>query len=471
MEQNVTPLYDEGVFTINWTSGGGDAAANYTVYLWMDDSFVSSTLNANTSTVGYDFSNITEANYTFSISAVNATGDESTNSSNVSMYVDATGPIVNFTGYTNATFKRNTDNLILNISVGDALSGVTGSNCFIDVNGTNETVTVSSGWCNTTQLNLTGLADGNQTIKVYANDTVNVIGSNESFFVVQIDTTGPTPTASCGSNTIYLGDSFPCTCTGTDSGSGVSTNVGSSTAPEGITTISTIGSFTYTCTVTDIAGNSASSTKVYTVFNTGGGGAPVGPLKETHSFTKITPGAAAIVKNFDSEIGIKEIKIEVNNEAQNVKIVVTKYDGRPAEVSVTKSGKVDQYLQIEVSNVDNKLDKATITARVKKSWVSSNGLEIDDVAIFKFDENAEEWNELTTISREGDSTYYYYDAEVSSFSFFAIGEKVVVTDEGEEVGVSDERTTKKSTNLTWLWILIVVLILIAIGWNKKARKE
>jgi len=71
-----------------------------------------------------------------------------------------------------------------------------------------------------------------------------------------------------------------------------------------------------------------------------------------------------------------------------------------------------------------------------------------------------------------DDTYYYYDVELDSFSFFAIGEKVVVTDEGEEVGVSEERETpKKTSGLTLLWILIGVLILIAIGWGKKKKKS
>ena len=70
-----------------------------------------------------------------------------------------------------------------------------------------------------------------------------------------------------------------------------------------------------------------------------------------------------------------------------------------------------------------------------------------------------------------EDTYYYYDAEVFSFSFFAIGEKGVITDEGEEVGVSEERDAEKTGGgLTWLWILIVVLVLIAVGWNRKTKK-
>ncbi|MEK6832441.1 MAG: hypothetical protein AABY32_00200, partial [Nanoarchaeota archaeon] len=98
---NVTSLYDEGVFTINWTDGGQNVTGNYTIYLWMNNNYVSSTRNANNSALGYAWSNITEANYTFAISAINTTNSEGANSTNVSMYVDATPPLVNLSNYAN----------------------------------------------------------------------------------------------------------------------------------------------------------------------------------------------------------------------------------------------------------------------------------------------------------------------------------------------------------------------------------
>ena len=113
--------------------------------------------------------------------------------------VDTAAPVIALPFHTNGTFKKNTDNLILNISITDALSGSTGSACFIDLNGTNQTIFASSGWCNTTMGNLTNLADGNQTIKIYANDSAGNIGLNDSY-VVQVDTTNPT--ASIGENPI-----------------------------------------------------------------------------------------------------------------------------------------------------------------------------------------------------------------------------------------------------------------------------
>jgi len=222
---------------------------------------------------------------------------------------------------------------------------------------------------------------------------------------------------------------------------------------------------------------------------TGGNG--VVEVKETHSWTKITPGVAAIMKDFDKEIGIKQIQIEVHTEAQDVKVIVIKYSSKPANVSVEKSGKVHQYLQIEVENLEDKLDKAVITMRVNKSWVSDNSLEEDDIALFKFNES-EEWEELTTTYTESDDDYYYYDVELTSFSYFVIGEKEVepvcdvdnldlCLDESSCTGAEGywynevcNAEEAEEKDLTWLWIIIGIIVLAAIiggGIAVKKRRQ
>ena len=260
--QNVTFDYDEGNFSVNWTTGGGDEV-NYSIYIYTGGTFF--TKAENDSDTGYSFNNFTEANYTFIIEAVNATLNATNSTSNISMYVDRTAPAIELPKYSNATFKKNTSTLTLNISVIDAKSGLTGSVCIVDVNGTNVSLAVDNGWCNSTAFNLTGLADGNQTISVYVNDTVNILGLNSSF-VVFVDSTAPTATATCiPSNPTDNGEKVTCTCSGGDSGTGVA-----STTADSVTITSTAGSFTYDCSVTDNAGNSASATATFIV--TGGGG-------------------------------------------------------------------------------------------------------------------------------------------------------------------------------------------------------
>ncbi|MCX6742563.1 MAG: hypothetical protein NTX24_05355 [Candidatus Pacearchaeota archaeon] len=131
---------------------------------------------------------------------------------------DTTAPTITLPSYTNATLKKNTDTLTLNISVTDA--DTPQSPCFIDVNATNQTIAYSNGWCNGT-VALTGLGDGNETIKVYDNDSSGNMRLNNSY-VVWIDTTAPTITHNSPSNNSYYNYApyFNGTCT--DSGSGFS---------------------------------------------------------------------------------------------------------------------------------------------------------------------------------------------------------------------------------------------------------
>ena len=132
----------------------------------------------------------TQMNQTWNIST--SDNYSSINSTSWNTEVDSVAPVINLS-YTNATKYKNTQSITLNISLADAGSGLTGTACKININGTNQTIPVSNGWCNTTSGNLSNLADGNQTINVYANDTVNNIGLNNSY-VVWIDTTPPSIT-------------------------------------------------------------------------------------------------------------------------------------------------------------------------------------------------------------------------------------------------------------------------------------
>jgi len=134
--------------------------------------------------------------------------------------IDSVAPIVTLPVYTNGTIKKNTDTLILNISVIDATT--TPQICLIDVTGTNQTITYSSGWCNGT-ISLSGLTDGDQVLGIWANDSLNNFGFNNSY-VVYIDTTPPTVTLPVYENaTKYRDtDSLIFNISVSDSGSGAS---------------------------------------------------------------------------------------------------------------------------------------------------------------------------------------------------------------------------------------------------------
>jgi len=440
----------------NWSGGWH---ANYTNTSFINNSWFNTTVTG-----------ISDGIYLWGVYCNDSAGNSNW-TTNRTLTIDTTAPVITLPHYTNATLKKNTEQLTLNISVSDATAGLE-SNCLIDANGTsNQTVAVSNGWCNSSAINLTGFIDGNHTLNIWINDSAGNFKLNDSY-AVQIDTTSPSvslPSSSSTRTSLTISISgAEGTCTADRSGASIS----GSTLTE--TDLSCGSSYAYVVTCTDSAGNAGSSSSTsFSTSGCGGGSSTTTLPKEIHSWTKIIPGVASIMKDFDKEIGIKQIQIEVNNEAQNVKITVTKHEGKPAEVSVEKSGKIYRYLHINAENLEGKLERAVIRMQVEKSWMVANDFEIDNMAMFKFNENNNVWDELNTVYVEADNDYYYYDAEVDSFSYFAISEKVIV-DAGDD-GLGDTGTTsdeEKERNLTWLWILIVVVVLaIIIGVVKVIKKK
>jgi hypothetical protein len=134
----------------------------------------------------YSLAGATDGNKTIYIYANDTLGNTAMNDS-FAVWIDTTTPVVTLPVYTNRTHRLNTQTITLNVSVIDA--GVGASYCRINANGTNQTTAVSSGWCNGTYW-LTNLADGNNTINVYANDSLGNTALNNSF-AVSIDTTAP----------------------------------------------------------------------------------------------------------------------------------------------------------------------------------------------------------------------------------------------------------------------------------------
>jgi|TARA_B100000315_G_scaffold51457_1_gene45934 PGF-pre-PGF domain-containing protein len=411
-----------------------------------------------------------EQNHTMTISIMD--NFSTVNTTRMLLEIDNIDPTITtpfYQWYMNSTSIKNvtTDSLIFNISVADSGSG--GSQCHLNFNDSNQSVAVSSGWCNTTLGNLTGLSDGNQTILLYINDSVNNLILN-STLVIQIDSVNPSPTASCTpANPTDNGETVTCSCSGTDATSGINSSL---TTADLVTVTSTAGSTTYTCYVRDFAGNNASDTDTFIVTGGSSGGAATssggdsGTVSSVKSniFSTVTPEKVSVMKNFAEETGVKEIKIEVNNEVKNVKVTVSKYDEKPAEVSVEKTGKVYQYMQINTENLVDNLKKAIITIKVEKTWLSDSGLEKENIILSKFDESSSAWNELVTTYKEDDDTYYYYDVELTSFSYFAISEKVVeevVEDKG--IGtILGEKISEEVKNLSWLWVVIAILAVLAV---------
>lgn len=446
---NTTATFDkEGTFFVNWTTGGGDEV-NYTIWISVDGGTGWYTFGTNDSNTGYSFTNTSDANYTFQVEAINNSLNGA-NSSTSSIFVDTTAPAIAYGGGMSANgAASSTKNYIFaNVTATDTHNDTITFTLYNSTGLVNQTLYVDS--YATLSINWTSLPEGVYTYNVTINDSATNENST-STYNFSYDVTNPSASASCSPSSIYTGDTVTCTCAGTDSFSGVNSRTSTSTP---ITYNS--GTYTYSCTVIDNAGNTAHSSASYIISNRGTG-PPLGTsvTKKTYSWVTLTPGEATVMKDFDEKIGIKEIQIEVANEVTNVKITVTKYDSKPAEVSVEKSGDVYQYIHIDANSFGDNLDKAVIQFKVDKSWVADNLKNPENVVVFKFNENSGKWEELSTTSAGEDDTYYYYEVEVNSFSYFAISEKSTIL--GGLGGTSGEEG-----GLGWWWILIILVVVVVI---------
>ena len=496
-----TRYLNASVLTVDGASSAGNVSFYYqpwfynynSTWILIGNSSNNVSVSQTTFNRTWDTTTVADGIYNLNVSVVNYGYVTTTyNGSNVTrnITIDNTMPTtIAYTGaaltaYTNGTTRSSTtfsNNLTLNISVSDATVGLlnsTNSFCYVNVNGElNHSIPEVDGWCNSSDINVSGLSDGNKTINIYINDTVNNMRLNNTL-VVQVDTTAPTASAVCSPTTVNTGDIVTCTCSPSDSTSGINASATSITANPSTPNTGTF--FTESCSFADYAGNTGSAlSNTYTVEQAASGSSTQVPVKKSattsngtttktlpetastmakHVFDSIMPGVAAVQKDFNKDAGVKEISIEVSNPAQNVEVTVTKHDGKPAEVSVEKTGKLYTYLQIEATNLTDKLSKATITFQVEKTWATDNGLTKDKVSAFKFDESSNVWNELSTTFLEEDDTFYYYTSDVNSFSYFAIGEKTVVESSGKG-------------GKTWVWVILVLAVLGAIAWFVMNRKK
>ena len=413
------------------TAGFADGVYNVTVFA--NDS-------ANNLNNSIKISRVTFDNTISTISYGNGTENDGINKSQTSVYVNVSFTESNFA---NITFSLH-----------------------------NRTATVNSTTFSsaTYTINWTGLPNENYTYQVNITDTANSKNATALRRIV-LDTTNPSiSTYTCTPTSLHVDDVITCSCGGADSFTGVQ-STSFTTNPSTTQT----GTFTTSCSVTDYAGNSGSASVQYTVESAGGGNSGGGggggssgkQNKESLSWTKITPGAATIMKINNRELGVKQISIIVNNPAQNVQITVIKYDGKPANVSISKTGKVYKYLEIKANNLNKSLSNAVIRIQVEKSWLNRNNLAKEKIVISKFDDAKKEWEELNTQHIESDALYEYYDAVLTSFSYFAIGEKVIVSQQIVEEEVQPVPEKIEAGGLPAIVIvalIVVILIITALVW-------
>lgn len=484
------------LFNVSYTNASGDILnpTNATFYahpngdgtrITIGNTTASAGCSPNSCSVLLNFS-IADGNYTINATIFNATASINVSgniNSSLSVRFDTTVPDVTSSNlsnplstgwnYSNTVFGV----LILNVSVSDVTSSIQGV-YFNITNSTgvqNRTISATNSAGNqwNATLDTTIYPDGLYNITIYVNDTSGNLNNSAIVHSLTFDNTAPSASVSCTPNPVEQGDTITCTCSGSDVHSGVS-SVGTVTPSP---STSNSGPQTVSCAVTNYANlTSASASFEYTVSagsggsggSSGGGssgtttgvGASTGKVQRT--FDAISAGSSKIISGLDSSYAIKSLEISVNNKVQDVKVIINKFDGKPAAVSIAKTGKVYKYLEISASNVEGKIDRATINTLVSKKWVSDNQLTTDKIALFRLVNSV--WVELpTTVSEEGSN--YVLTSTSPGFSYFSIAEKVSPAKDAEAV-TKDQGTApvapEKSSSSSMKWIIGIIVLLVIV---------
>ena len=419
--------YNSSSASVNFTFTSTDNLASAVSCELIIDGVVnqtnSSVLN-NTATV-FSVSGLSEGSHNWKVNCTDDANNEGSEAQRT-LIVDTISPISMINSPT-SNRHINTRTITINITATDANLNYT------NISIINSTGQIANSTTNSTNGTYTVILlvprDGIYNITIASYDFAGN-GNSTTHTNITIDTTSPTITSfTLSTKQVYLGGTITGKCSASDNlGGSVSVSI------SGIDT-STAGTKTATCTATDYTGNTATAHVSYIVIFPGGGGSYTSlSLKQVHSWNKIIPGAAVIMKITKKDIGLEQIEISVKNKVNNVKITVTKLNNKPASVKDIK-GKVLKYLKITPENLpETDLKKAVIQFRVPKNWITKNNLNKDTVYLYRFANN--EWQKLKTNLINETKDYANYEAETPGFSYFAIGGEEKICEELQKRCVS-----------------------------------
>ncbi|MEK6871994.1 MAG: Ig-like domain-containing protein [Nanoarchaeota archaeon] len=432
------------IVTMNATAGIVEGK-NYT-FIWF---------NASAATPGkYNITIRFLHNYTLTSTSINET--------NITIVVnDTTRPhVVNISNFTlfdgtqqSTSYANVSGRIIFNISAVDN-GNFTGNTTGREINGINISfynistvinasylLTNVTGFATGTYWNITvntsTLPDGVYNITIQANDTLNNVNGTVNLTNIRIDNTAPSVTVTCSDTT--SGSAFPCSCSSSDTTSGVKTTVDSSNSPDNIGTASNTGSFTYTCIATDYAGLSTTKTTTYSVSQSGGGGSSGGGGGGSSSTTTYTR-TVSINQDFSKETSTTQQL----GEKERIKIDI------PAPVSVG-GGTATHYVGVKDIKTNSVVIEITSTPIILEIAIG------DEMKVDVNDDGA--YDLKVTLNKIENNK-----AEIK----IEYLQETVPEEEKEEVaetgGFVEEKkptpTEEKST--LWIWITIIILTVIAI---------
>ena len=260
------------------------------------------------------------------------------------------------------------------------------------------------------------------TTYFYVMTALDSVGNeNKSAFTTVINITTPascTNSFTCGGYSTCSSNSQSRTCTRTCYLTGGSGNATLDSISESQSCVSSSSS----------SGGSSSGTPVVS---------DTASVSKTFSTVDVDEGATFEVDN--SKIDVFEVKLEVNNEIQNVKLSVKSLASKPSGSDAKlKDEEVYSYVEITKSShvTNDDIKKAVIKFKVEKEWLVDNDFKKSQVRMYRF---VSSWEELITKVVDEDSDFVFFEAESEGFSYFKISVVEFVEEPVEEV--QEESTT------------------------------
>lgn len=161
--------------------------------------------------------------------------------------------------------------------------------------------------------------------------------------------------------------------------------------------------------------------------SSGGGGAGGSTGEEFENIASkdaqtqtVTAGATAIYE-FDGEGNdVTFVQFRGTTNSGQIKVLIEVLKDTSALVDEDAPGDVYQNLNIWVGNAafdDDNMEDPVVGFRVSKDWMSDNGVDPASIALFHYDDG---WEQLETTQIDEDGDYFYFEAETTGFSPFAI---------------------------------------------------
>ncbi|APH38820.1 PGF-pre-PGF domain-containing protein [Methanohalophilus halophilus] len=157
----------------------------------------------------------------------------------------------------------------------------------------------------------------------------------------------------------------------------------------------------------------------------GGGGGSTGEAfeniasKDAQTQT-VTAGANANYE-FDGEGNdVTFVQFRGATNSGQIKVLIELLKDTSALVDEDAPGNVYQNVNIWVGNAafdDDNMEDPVIGFRVSMDWMSDNGVDPASIALFHYENG---WEQLETTQTDEDSDYFYFEADTTGFSPFAI---------------------------------------------------